>query len=452
MTATGPPSSTQRKRVELLAKLENLIDELDKWLEVSRPNAALEKHHTQIRRVERQLRSVGLRLQDDIRSADIGPDWRRLERQTLDLYRVWDFFREKFALRFIPWLQPYLIMADEFAWACYQPIQQVAVEQQTVAAGSVREPPLVCLTAVSTPFSIPRGASYAADIDGGAGLFGAARQLTSRLPVPVVGVPWFQLRHLPDALIIGHEVGHHVFRDFNLRPDAERLLDSALAKRGLGGTVERWRSWLDEAFADVYGVLSAGSAYPLVLGDFLLVEGLDAGTDDGGGYPPSATRLALTLAVLEQAGQSDAVFRIRELWGAGQLPELDPDVAREADTVAAALVRGRYGALRQSLGEVLDCTEQCRAAQMARGVLDGWAPDTSDIRTVLAAAAHAFASDPTGYRDAMVTELILQVAADLQQPGVRFRGGGGEARDEPAVGLADDVAAEELYGLLNRAS
>lgn len=448
MTAPRPPDSTQRKRVELLAKLENLIEELDRWVEVSEPAAALEKHHTQIRRIDRQLRSVGLRLQEDIRSADVGRDWRRLERQTLDLHRVWDFFREKFALRFVPWLQPYLIMADEFAWACYEPVQKLAVEEGVVAAGSVREPPLVCLTAVSTPYSIPRGASYAADVGGGAALSTAARQLVSRLPVPVVGVPWFQLRHLPDALIIGHEVGHHVFRDFGLRPDAERLVDGALAEAGLSESGDRWRGWLEESFADVYGVLSAGSAYPLALGDFLLVEGLDARTDEGGGYPPSATRLALTLAALDHAGRADAVPRLRELWGRSQLPDVDADVVRETDAVAGALVEGCYKVLGRPLGRIIDCTEQCRAADMAADVLDGWAPDTSDIRTVLAAAAHAFAWSPTGYQDASVTELILEVAGDIQQPGFRFRGGGAQARDEEAVGLADDAAGDELYDLL----
>ena len=89
----------------------------------------------------------------------------------------------------------------------------------------------------------------------------ASRALAQRLPVPVVGVPWFQLYHLPDALVIGHEVGHLVERDTGLTATIQELVERAVTEARMDpGCVAAWRGWAAEAFADVYGTL--GRARP----------------------------------------------------------------------------------------------------------------------------------------------------------------------------------------------
>jgi hypothetical protein len=91
----------------------------------------------------------------------------------------------------------------------------------------------------------------------------------SAVPVPVVGIPWYQLAHLPDAVFIGHEVGHLVQDDFGLEGSLCKAINDALPD----ATEERrtaWSvRWISEVFADIYGVLTTGSAYAAVLLDLL---------------------------------------------------------------------------------------------------------------------------------------------------------------------------------------
>jgi hypothetical protein len=54
------------------------------------------------------------------------------------------------------------------------------------------------------------------------------QRAVERLPIPPVGVPWFQLRPLPDALVLAHAIGHHVENDFDLTPTLRELADAAL--------------------------------------------------------------------------------------------------------------------------------------------------------------------------------------------------------------------------------
>jgi hypothetical protein len=70
---------------------------------------------------------------------------------------------------------------------------------------------------------------------------------------------------------------------------------------------------------------------------------------------------------------------------------------------------------------------------------------TVEIRTLLAAAAYAFSVQPNTYRQIDLTGKVLRRAKEIQQPGTRFRGGGG-TRDDVALATAD--AARGLYELL----
>ena len=89
------------------------------------------------------------------------------------------------------------------------------------------------------------------------------------MPVPVVGIPWYQLAHLPDAVFIGHEVGHLVEEDLALEEPLRHAVAACLAgmpEERISAWSGRWRS---EVFADVYGVLVCGPAYAQALIDVM---------------------------------------------------------------------------------------------------------------------------------------------------------------------------------------
>lgn len=437
-------ADAQRKRVELTIKLDALDLELDNWLAVSAPGEVLEKHHSQLLRLAGGLKPLVGKVQRSVAADDATDQWRTIEQYALELQRVWDFFRQKLALRFVPWLRGYLVTADEYAWACYRPAQQAAVGAGTVSIDTVREPPLVCFTSVSTPFSIPRGASYARDIGADELSSPGAQALVGRLPIPVIGVPWFQLRHLPDALIVGHEVGHHVLRDCLLGPEAERLVDDALAAVTTDAHRRRWQGWLEEAFADVYATLAAGPAYGLSLGDFLLVAGTDPLADGRSDYPPSALRLALVLAALRCGACETAALELRY---APVLSGLTSEQLAEVDAVAQALVAGPFVALGGPLTGVLDPREAAGGQEESARVLSGWDFGTTEIRTLLAAASYAFADHPDGYRATGLTEKVLQLTERSQVAGTRYLGGAARW-DETALAAVDAAAADDLYAAL----
>lgn len=448
----------QRKRVELLAKLDSVEEELAYWRGQATATGVMAKHRSQIERVSNQLLPLVARVRGAIDDADLAGTWRGLERQVLDLHRVWDFFREKLAMRYLEPFRDYLLAADEFAWACYRPVQRAAVRSGAVTADAVREPPLVCFTPAASPFSIPRGSSYAEDVGARSLVTEASRRLVQALPVPVVGVPWYQLRHLPDAVVLGHEVGHHVERDGGLTGAVRRRVEQAAAAAGASpeGLVE-WRRWAAEAFADVYGVLCAGPAFARALADFLV--GAAVKDTGGGDYPPVRIRVALTAAVVEavapttaddqgRAGsEASGIAELRAGWAGDGIDadagERDPEVA----AVARALVDDPFEELdRMPLREVV-CFDAKRLRDHradANALLQRRSPATRDPRTLLAAAARAYAQDPVAYATTGVPGRVLQRMREIQEPGTRDAGIL-RATDRAAV---DAAAAQALYALL----
>ena len=226
-------SAEQRKRAELLAELDSVTGELDLWLAESSEGRPVEKHYTQIRRVAGQLRPIADHVRRSVEEPALGSRWLALEEQVLDLHRVWGFFREKLALRRLEELAPYLTLADEFGWACYEPAQHAFVKAEPNRMNTVREPPLVYLSAAASPFSmVPRRASRTPTSSAPTASPRERRACSWRAcRSPVIGVPWFQLRHLPDALVIGHEVGHVVLNEMTGLEAVEALVDAALPGR-----------------------------------------------------------------------------------------------------------------------------------------------------------------------------------------------------------------------------
>jgi hypothetical protein len=357
-------------------------------------------------------------------------------------------------LRYVPHFRDYLAAADEFAWACYRPVQEALVAGGTLAKSEVREPALVCFSSVASPFSIPRGVSYLGELEGGSPRDRITRQIVLSLPIPIVAVPWYQIQHLPDALVLGHEVGHVVERDARLEEQVRQLITGAAA--GVPeryGTSDDWRRWSSEAFADVYGALCGGPAFMSALSDFLLVPAARqaAGT---GEYPPAGVRLALVLAALRAAGPDgarsggggqDALLAVEERW---RQEGAEIRQVKEAPAVADAVAYSRHGQLgNQRLADLMPFSkEQLKAT--AKALLDSDPVTTRDTRVLMAAAAWAYADEPQRYQAADVPGQVLERVLEIADPGARetsaTRGSDG-AR-------ADAMAASKLHEILVRGS
>ena len=80
-------------------------------------------------------------------------------------------------------------------------------------AGKLKEPPLLFCSSNASPFIQRRNTPFLAEGVTADDMerFDAALAF---LPIPIIGVPWSQANHLPAAVVIGHEVGHAVERDF----------------------------------------------------------------------------------------------------------------------------------------------------------------------------------------------------------------------------------------------
>lgn len=431
----------RRKRAELAAKLAGIADELTAWQSLSTSDDRLIKNHTQIEAVTRRLAGLVALIEEALQQDDLARSWQAVEVQVLDLHRVWGFFRTQLLLRRMEDHAPFLITADEFAWACYRPAQKAAVAAGQADPAAVREPPLVFLGATASPVAIPRGASYAADVGG---LTTPASQAVARdLPVPVVTVPWYAPQHLPEILVLGHEVGHHVEDDFGLTG----TIASLVAR--VAGCDPRWLRWAGEVFADVYGTLCGGFAFAAVLADFVHVSGSPG--NGAGGYPPTPLRLAVVRETLRLAGRETDAKELAQRWAAEGVEAADDRTARK---VAEALLTGPYPELgvdrldtMTGLGargsEAADTHEELgRQRQLTTG----------DVRTLLAGAALAFASDPDAYAAADVPTQVFEHVREIQEPGTRYRAAADVVVSEELRKNRATESIERLYTLLQGAA
>ena len=440
----------ERKRVELAAKVAGLGQEFAEWRELSEPGGRLEKHCTQVRRVTDELTALLPQLTARVDGGgSLLATWAATERMVLELHRIWEFFRLKLALREVPMFRRYLLLADEFAWCCYEPARAAGAGPHNVPPEQVREPPLVFLSGLdTTPLALPRGASYEHEVAGSRLTVDEFRAVVQQLPVPVIGVPWFHLQHLPDVLVLAHEVGHHVEDDFRLTATLHRLLDEALQDAGVAVQRRpRWRGWLGEVFADVYGVLAGGPAFAQALMDFAATGVAPAGASAH--YPPLDVRVRLALTALGHSGFPDQAEVLSAQWGA-LVPRLGT-FDRELAAVAKALVDGPYpefGAVR--LTRVIDFSAHHEAAgTTASELLLALPLSASTIRSLVAGAAQAFADDPACYAEADGTRQVLDRLEDVLTAGPRGVVDVGDEQDA-ARRAYDRSHADDLLALITR--
>jgi hypothetical protein len=133
-------------------------------------------------------------------------------------------------------------------------------------------------------------------------------------PFPTIGILWYQVFHLPDAIVIGHEVGHAVEIDCELTEPLQQCVERVVAPTRRPA----WQAWRREVFADLWGGFSAGPAFAGSLMDFLVgspdaIAGERVVNSDYADYPPRTLRILINLALLAESGYEDEAEELRPL-------------------------------------------------------------------------------------------------------------------------------------------
>jgi hypothetical protein len=398
-----------RKILELQRKAAALTAELAAWTRLASAGEKLQKHHSQIGRVAAQITGAIKALEEEIAHPAAGSSAEEIERRILDLHRVWNFFRSKLVLRSFDHFRGYLAIADELSYACYEPVIRAK-------GAAFREPPLVFFDEDSSPFAMPRNRSYAFALPSASLTNEEAAALLKALPVPVIGIPWFQQGHLPDLAIVAHEVGHHVEDDFGLAESLYRAVASA------GVDPERrpaWLAWCGEVFADVYGTLAIGRAFPLALLEFLTssdAAAMEAQVIAGppwGDYPTAPLRIAVTRDVAKAAGTLDQELKDRtDSILNHAMQRFNADCETVVKAMLSVPVPNGQGTVSGLV--TFDKPREANASGAANAALNEGRIQSRDVRELVAAAVLAWTRNPDRFnqrvggttpQDALTTQI-----------------------------------------------
>lgn len=406
MTAEGRRAMAERKVLELKEKLGGIGSEFDGWLADAGTGKPLRKHRTQITRLTGQLGAMADGIGGRIDEVSLDDDevlakCQQLQREMLEVHRLWDYFRSKFNLRYVSWFSSYLATADEFAWKCYEPAQDAARQE---GAPALRGAPLVFLSGAFSPFTFARETPFAVGDEPDTTDSAQFQEFLAALPIPVVGVPWYQVAHLPDAVLIAHEVGHDVEKDFGLTAAIEVQAEAALGDLDPRDRFA-WTSWVREVWADLYGVHAVGPAFVTAMIDMIVTDPAEIEADTRapllfGQYPPAWLRVRAMTYALEKTGFPEEAKRHWKAWDDAFEAGGADAIAAVAEGVVEALIAGSFSELGdQTLGAVLSfsMTQQQTAEEVQRAALANVVPSSSDIRCLVAGARLAFDADPELY-------------------------------------------------------
>jgi hypothetical protein len=406
-----------RKGIEACHRLKAFDAEFDTWLDTSKDGAEFQRHGSQIRALKSMLKAFHGSLAEPMSCDAKPPATPPLETSTdasrlaLALFGIWDFFRVKLDQRRNPGYARALRQADELAWLCYRPARDLGL----------KEPPLVFFNGGTSPFILRRNTRFYADgVPAELATDESILEATSKLPFPVIGVPWTQVSYAPDAVVIAHEVGHAIEIDLALKDDLDAAIDGALGTAGQG-RAGHWKQWRSEIFADLYGCLSLGPSFGRTVRDFLaapkdvIVSELPSASSS---YPPASARVRFLAAALEGLGFADDLWpdwqQIYDSVADAAAPFVD-----DAPAVAKALSTTPLERLaKQPITSLIGFTpEQATLADKlaAKAAARENVPATSDVRALFAAVRLAYDADPDGCTRREVTPGGVPVASTLDR-------------------------------------
>ena len=186
--------------------------------------------------------------------ATLGPWAQQLADEVVKAQRVWGYFRDKLELRFSPNYKESLWLADTIAFDCHRAAQDAAVLAGMAHQEELRPPPLTYLDAELSHATWVRGAR---PDDGRDYLLG-----DSRLPIPLVSLPWDSTTNIWEQVAIAHEVAHDIEADLALRPTLRKTLGDALTNAKIPAErISRWLDWQGEVLADLLAIQLMGPAF-----------------------------------------------------------------------------------------------------------------------------------------------------------------------------------------------
>jgi hypothetical protein len=393
----------------------SLHEDLTAWNDATAA-APLNKHASQVAGIVGQLTQAMASL-PTTGAAQSQPE---LEQTVGDYTHIWDFFRSKFMLRYVPWYQPLLGAADDLAWAAFQPVRDLRAGR--------REPPLVYFSRDVIPFTVTRGQDYQNLLPRGGLWSGRSEEIASSLVVPVISLPWQRFSSLSVLLAVAHEVGHVVVSDLELLP----VLSERLANAGLTSQHQTlWSGWLEEVFADIFSAVVCGGTVALALTDQLGTRPDPPATS---AYPPVALRARLIMHTARRRADLSLQPRVDVGPAGDQLGDLVTDV----EPVVAALLDAELPPISGHIEDLYSPVDGPELLDDIDRLTRGHDPQSGDIRVVLAAAAAVELTQPDAYHEQQAGRLALRRAAAIRDVSRRARETGSQERDRQA---GSDLAA-----------
>jgi hypothetical protein len=417
-------SMLMMKHQILSRRVASLPVEIDAWLERAEDDKVLEKNYSQIKALGRFMRTLCALNEDSLNALDPAGDVDAFLSNAFDLtedvvnsHFIWDFFRDRLELRFVPQFQKPLLMADLISHECYTTIMDRAEALRIIPDHDFREYPLIGLvTQRSSPATWPRA-------------WRPWGLQNPNIPVPVIDLPWDHLANPWELLTIAHEVGHDVDADLGeltqaLQPSVTSRLEATQTPTE---RVDLWKAWTGETLADLIGVLLTGPSFVQVLAGLLtLPRRCVRAIDPADPHPPHYLRVFITTALVRHLGLPQCADALELDWRAlyGEpgddfgpyFGEIEPVISVILDTPTAAL-QDLDGNLH-SLSELIAFTpeDQARIQEAAAKLTTGALPDRLPLRHVISGSQLAFewiarANEAVGL--AALAQHVQQTIADM---------------------------------------
>lgn len=429
----------------LSRRVASLPTELDTWLKRAEADNMLEKNFSQIEVLDHFMRTLCALNEDSLNALDPTGDVDVFLSNALDLTKdvtkshfIWDFFRDRLELRFVPQFQQPLLMADLISYDCYTKIIDRAKALRIIPNHGFREYPFTGLVTEISPATWPRGRRPPA-------------LRNHNLPVPVIDLPWDHLANPWELLTIAHEVGHNVDEDLGKLTEAmiPLIANQLEAATTPTGRIVRWQTWTSEILADLVGILLTGPAFVQALTWLLMLpRHYVRYIDSTGPHPPHYLRAFINTALVRHLGLSRSAYALEAGWKAlyGEagddfspyLPEIEPVITTILDTPIAALkdLDGELHSLIELIAFTAD--DQARIQEAAAKLVAGAPPGKLPIRQVVSASQLAFEQ----MVQASDTARLATLAQNTQQAIINLA-----PRGRLPVGLASRRAQKHLDDL-----
>jgi len=441
---TPLPELTTKYQI-LSRRVESLPAELKAWIDWAANGRTLEKNFSQIEVLAHFMNQLcksntdGFKVLDPADNTDVFLiNAHRLAKNMLKAHAIWNFFRDRLELRFVPQFQQPLLMADLVSHDCYTTVMDRVEALRIYPQKGFREYPLTGLCAEFSPGIRLREQRP------------PALQNPS-LPISVIELPWDHLANPWELLVIAHEVGHDVDKALGNLTDAIQcaITTQLETARAPAEHITQWQEWTCEILADLFGVLLTGPAFVRALiGLLTLPSSIVRHFDSTDPHPPHYLRVFINTMLVRQLGLPQSADAIEASWMAlyGEPSDDFRSYLQEIEPVTWAILNAPLANLQDFKGRQYSLTDliifkpndHLLVQETATKLASGLTPGKLSIRHVVSASQLAF-EQMVAAGDAANLEMLArrtqQTIIDLSPPG------------QLLAGLASRRTREHLYDL-----